>query len=209
MSVWLGASIHPLCMAVCPLYICIPLIWPYTPICPYAPCTLCPPIHQYVPHTFWGLWRASKQSICHGGFGGHHTLVHLSQICVSVSTPIYPSVHKSYQLLSISVSHFSTGCLWMYAQLHAIDFFFSLNCFHSVSSFCYHSYDHYSSCGCCVLWYVISPHNCYHGPLIDGASSDTRSAWCGSATTADTTELSRCYWPCHCAAAVTSISDTS
>ena len=30
--------------------------------------------------------------------------------------------------------------------------------------------DYYSSGDCCVLWYIISPLNSYHGPLLDGAS---------------------------------------
>ena len=37
-----------------------------------------------------------------------------------------------------------------------------------------------------VLWYIISHLIVYHSPLLDGASSNIRSAWCGSATTTDT-----------------------
>ena len=37
-----------------------------------------------------------------------------------------------------------------------------------VSNVCYHGYNHYSH-DCCVFQYIISPHNCYHGPLLDGA----------------------------------------
>ena len=60
-----------------------------------------------------------------------------------------------------------------------------------------------------VLQYIIAPHNCYHGPFLDGASSNIRSAWCSSATTADTEALLRCCWPCHCVPAATPVSDAS
>ena len=61
-----------------------------------------------------------------------------------------------------------------------------------------------------MVWYIISPLNSYCGPLLDGASSNFRSVSCGSATTAANTKaLWRCYWPCHCAAAATSILDAS
>ena len=59
------------------------------------------------------------------------------------------------------------------------------------------------------LCLLVHPLNSYHGPLLDGASSNIRSAWGGSATTTDTKTLCRCCWPCNCAAAAASISDAS
>ena len=69
----------------------------YTPILLYIPPTSAhplyihiSPIHQYVPYLPWGL-------------GGICTLVHLSDISVSVSTSICPSVHNSHTSCSPSL----------------------------------------------------------------------------------------------------------
>ena len=42
---------------------------------------------------------------------------------------------------------------------------------------------------------------------LDGASSNIRSAWCGSTTTTDTKACWRCGWPCQCATGATSVSN--
>ena len=135
--------------------------------------------------------------------------VHLSAIlCLSV----HSFATQFITVMPVALHHcglllYWTGCLWMYAQLHAVDLFFSLLCFHYVSGFFYNGCD--CCCDCGVLWYIISPHNCYHGPLLDGASSDIRPAYCGSTTTTNTKECWRCCWPCHCATVATSVSEAS
>ena len=67
----------------------------------------------------------------------------------------------------------------------------------------------HSSNDSCMLQYIISPFSGYPGSLLNGASSNIRSAWFGSATTADTKALWRCCWPCHCTTAEPSILNAS
>ena len=59
-----------------------------------------------------------------------------------------------------------------------------------------------------VIWAVI----CFFsdcGSFLDGASRNIGVAWSGSTTTLDAERLQRCYWPCLCATAATSIFDAS
>ena len=130
-----------------------------------------PPICLCIPSY---ISMALHTSICSpyvmGTFGGH-----LSDISVSVSTSICFSGHNSHTNCSPS--------LWVTCSLlhgrasvpFCSGYCFScstgLEAYGCMLSFCYHSYNHYSSCECWVVWYFISPHNCYHGPLLDGASS--------------------------------------
>ena len=186
-------------MSVCPLYIWTPWYICMTPY-PLHICMFC------VPHMSWDL-GASVHPICLGVFWG--TTVHLWGILVSVSTPICFSVHNSHA--SFSPSLWVASLLdWIPMDVCYVSCCCSFLCsFHYVSSFYYHGYDYYFSGDCCVFFYVISSLSGYHGPLLDGASSNIRLAWCGSATTTDTKALWKCCWPCHCAAAATSISDAS
>ena len=99
--------------------------------------------------------------------------VHLSGISVSVSTSICLSVHNSHT--SCSPSLWLPSLLdWIPMDIYYASFCCSFLC--SVSSYYYHGYDYYSFNDCCVLWYVISPLNSYHGPLLDRASSNIGSA---------------------------------
>ena len=78
---------------------------------------------------------------------------------------------------------------------------------HYVSCF-YYSYDYYSSSYGGVFWAII----CFisdHGSFPEGASYNIGSAWSGSTTTLGAEKLWRCYWPCLCATAATSIFDAS
>ena len=78
---------------------------------------------------------------------------------------------------------------------------------HYVSHF-YYGYEYYSSSYVGVLWAVI----CFisdHGSYPDGASCNIGSVGSGSTTTLDAKRLWRCYWPCLCATAATSIFDAS
>ena len=81
-----------------------------------------------------------------------------------------------------------TGCLWMYAMLHAVDFFFFV-----VFSLCLKPLLSQPQL-LLLLWLLCAPvchpplNHC-HCPLLNGVSSNIRSAQCGSATTADTKEL--------------------
>ena len=144
---------------------------------------------------------ASVHPICLGSFGG---------ISTSIRHPfISPSVHNSHT--SCSPSLWVASVLnWMPVDICYASCSSSFLCsFHYVSSFYYHGCDYYSSSDCCVFHYIISSLSGYNGSLLDGASHNIRSAWCGSTTTADIKALWRCCWPCHCATAATSISDAS
>ena len=81
-------------------------IHPYAPIHPYTPCSLCPHTPECCPYVMGTLggFCVSQMS-----WGLLVVSVYLSEISVSVSTSVCPSVHKSYQLLPIIVGHFSTG----------------------------------------------------------------------------------------------------
>ena len=185
----LGASVCPH-TSVHPQYIQTIPAQSYAPICLntpihlYAPYSLYICLFSYVSHMSWGLGRESVYPICTGVFWG--TSVHLSGISVSVGTSICLSVHNSHA--SCSPSLWATSLLdWMLMEVYYASCCCSFLCsFHYVSSFYYHDCDYYSSSDCCVFWYTVSSLNSYHGPLLDGASSNMKSARCGSATTADT-----------------------
>ena len=72
----------------------------------------------------------------------------------------------------------------------------------------YYGYDYYSSSYtgvfCAVICFISD-----HGFFLDGASINVGSVWSGSTTTLDAERLWRCYWPCLCAIAATSIFDAS
>ena len=166
--VWLGDVHTSPCMAIHPCTFIYP---PYTSMFPICHETMGACVHP----------------ICHGTLEGHLYIgTSVRHFCVLVH-PFAPQF-----IMVILVAHYHcgsllywTGCLSMYTQLHVVLFIV-------VFSWCLKllppqlwPLDPYSFYDCCVLWYVISPHNCYHGPILDGASSNIRSAWCGSATTPD------------------------
>ena len=90
--------------------------------------SICLPVCPYVPICLMDL-GASVHPICHGVFWG--TSVHLLGISVSVSTSIYLSVHNNQTSCSplLWAASYCSGCLWMYAMLHAVDLFFSCSVF--------------------------------------------------------------------------------
>ena len=104
--------------------------------------------------------------------------------------------------IPLSVGHFGGISTWGVHVLILV---------HSCSSLClmfYYSYDYYSSSYGGVFWAVICfISDC--GSFPDGASCNIGSAWSGSTTTLDAKRLWRCYWPCLCATAATSIFDVS
>ena len=109
-------------------YVCLcggtihPPIQLYTPTCLFTPhvsiasCTsVCPPIHQYV-------------SICHGDFGAS---VHSYTCQTFLYLSVHPFASQFITVIPVALHNCGsllcwTGCLWMYAQLHAVDLFFSL-----------------------------------------------------------------------------------
>ena len=159
----------------------------------------------YIMGTFWGELYICQTFLC----------LSLHPFAPQFITVI-PATHYDCGSFSVPICseycfflHYLTGWLQMYVQAHAVDLFLFFVVLHFVSSFCYHGYNHYSSCDSCVLQYFISLYNQYHGPLLDGASSKVGSVWYGIATTTDTEGLLWCCWPCHCATAATSVSDAS
>ena len=196
--VGLGGIYMPPCLYV--LCIFVHPIHPNSPIPPVLLYVLCSP-------DVMGTWGRHQYISCLELFWG--ASVHLSGILVSVSTSICLSVHNSHA--SCCPSFWVASLLdWILMDVcYTSCCCFFLCSFHYASSLYYHGYVYYSSGDCCDFWYVISSLNGYHGPLLDGAFSNIRLAWCGSATTADTKALWKCCWPCHCATAATSISDAS
>ena len=207
-------SIHPLYIHM-PLYVCIP---PYIHMPPYicTPPYICmspyPLVHlyvlpvPYVPHMLWGLGGHLYTPYVLGPLGAS---VYLSGILLSVGTSICLSDHNSHA--SCFPSLWVTSLLdWMPMDVCYASCCCSFLCiFHYVPSFYYHGYDDYCSSDCCMFMYILSFLNKYHGPHLDGASSNIRSAWCGTAATTDTNVLWRCCWPCYCAIVATCISDAS
>ena len=187
----------------------------YTPVHLYAPCTsVCPihPVHQYVlsipyvPHMSWKLWGHLYTPYV--GVFWRHQYICQAFLCLSV----HPFASQFITVIPVA-SHdcglllYWTGCLWMSGTLHAVVPFFVVSFISQASATMAMTTTPLVTC---VFWYTISSLNGYHGPLLDGASSNIRPAWCGFATNADTKALWRCCWPlCHCAAVATSISDAS
>ena len=106
-----------------------------------------------------------------------------------------------------------TGGLWMYAKdmcyrlVLIVLFLCSVFIMSQVSATM--STTTTPTCNCCMFQYFVPPHDCYHGPHVDGATSNIVSAWCGAATTVDTEEHKTCCWPCHCATAATWVPNAS
>ena len=191
----LGASIYL-------LYIQTPPICLHALICLNAPNTYMPPC----PCTSVCFQGTSTYDMEIGGICSPHMSWGYQHICLTFwCLSVYPlplSSQQSCPLLPITVGCFLTGldaygCLLSFMVL-------SLSLFYYVLSLYYYS----SSSDYGVFWYVICFIG-YHGHLLDGASSNIRSACCGSAATADTKALWRCCWPVHCATATSSISDAS
>ena len=140
-------------MAPYPLYICM------FPLYHMFPCVKGLGGHLYTPYVLGSFW--GHQYICQ------------AFLCLSV----HPFASQFISHTSCSTS------LWIFTGLDAygcllcfILLFLSLQCFHYASSFYSCGYDYSSSSDCCVLWYIISPLSGYHGTLLDGASSNIRSA---------------------------------
>ena len=145
----------------------------YAPIHLYTPRL---PIHLYVlptpcvPNMSWDMGDICTPHMSLGLLGAS---VYLSGISVSVSATICLSVHNSHTSCSPS--------LWVASLLDWVpmDVCYASCCcsflcsFHYVLNFYHHSYNYfYSSSDCFVFWYIISSLNGYHGPLLDGASSN-------------------------------------
>ena len=161
--------------------------------------------------------------ICQGDLGA-------SVIDISVSQYIHlPPVHKSYQLLNIIVGHMQSSvwlalvpicsgyCFFLLYWTGGLQMCTQASCCWLVLFLCSIFIMSQASTTMatttttmtCLLWYFVSPHDCYHGSLLDGASSNIRSVWYSSAATAYTEGLWRCCWPYYCAAAATSVSNVS
>ena len=155
-----------------PLYLHMPLIHPYA--------LHIPPVHLYVP-----LYHILP--ICHGNFGVIYT-PHMSlgllegdkYICQTfLCLPVHPFASQFITVIPAAPHHcglllYWTGCLWMSVILHAVVPFFA------VFSLCLKPLLHTAMTTtplvAVVFWYIISPLNSYHGPLLDGASSNNWSA---------------------------------
>ena len=94
---------------------------------------------------------------------------------MSVSTSI---ASKFKTVIPVASHHcglllYWTGCLWMSAMLHAVVPFFVVFIMSQASTTMAMTNTPLVTV---VFWYIISSLNGYHGPLLDGASSDIRSA---------------------------------
>ena len=151
------------------------LICPYSPhtsVCPYPlyicmfSFTICSPYamgtrrHLYTPYVL-------------GSFGGHH-YIYQAFMCLSVHpfapqfiTDILVAPHHCGLLL-----HW-TGFLWMCAMLHAVVPFFVVFIMSQASTTMAMTTTPPLTY---VFWYIVSCLNGYHDPLLDGSSSNIRSA---------------------------------
>ena len=95
-------------------------VYPCTSVCPHTPvCSL------YI----MGFEGASVHPICHGDFQQEPVHWYLCQTFLSLS--VYPFAPHFIMVIPVAPHHcgsllYWTGCLWMYAQLHAVDLVLSL-----------------------------------------------------------------------------------
>ena len=174
-----------------------------SPICP--PCS---PGYLYVLglHVTWGC--GTLQMFGHPPYFGHPP-------CSPVHMYIVEGIYMRYRKYTPYVGGLGNQhicqAFWC-LSVHPLHVYSASSCtflvVYCVSSPYHHVYDYYSSCDCGVFWHVIS-FTGYHGSLFNGASYNIGSALCGSATTIDTKMSWKCYWPCLCATAATSIFDAS
>ena len=159
-------SVHAPVHVHTPPYIHMPSILPCTSVC--SPYTICFP---YV----MGTGGASLHPICLGSLLG--ASVHLSSISVSVSTSTALLVHNSHtsccpslwvtslpDWIPLGLCYASCCCSFLCSV-----FIMSQACT-TMSTTTTPSSDF------CVLQYIMSPLNGYHGPLLHEASSIIRSA---------------------------------
>ena len=131
------------------------------------------------PYMSWEHWATFVRHFC---------------VCQFICCPSFPTRHNSCSTSLWVTCSLMYGWLWYLCILHTVflalldwrptdrcsgymlltcSFFFVVSS--SYFNYCYHNYDHYSSCDCCVLQYLISPLGCYHGPLLDGATTNIGS----------------------------------
>ena len=195
-------------------YICMPPRGVDIPIChPYSF------VHLYVLRGFCMLWRVVRGPL-HVG--------HLPYTSPCMGCPPYVLHPPLISWLPCASVCFGDICMWygeyfpyvgsigvfphvlgvLGESAHGVSIcFLNILIVHYVSHF-YYGYDYYSSSYSGVLWAVI----CFisdHGSFPDKASCNIGSVWSGSTTTLDAVRLWRCYWPCLCAAAATSIFNAS
>ena len=168
---------------------------------------------SYVPSNNWGCFGQASRSLSYSYLFidtvvvCRHIIIHracqlaccLPQHLLYVITICY---HEPVVLQKIKNSSYSYHAMMIIITLKAKWVFFYVSL--------YYCYYHHSTCDSCVLQYSIFSHNdCYNGPHLDGATSDTWSAKCGSTTTSNAQGHRRCFWHCHCAAVETSVPDAS
>ena len=190
----------PPCLCT-PLYVHMPPVHLYAPICSYAPRGVHPhgPHALSVPTWFWSI-------VCCGGLffyfmciGAHHPYlgcIVILRLSVLMWGP-FPSIEGFGGYIPHHLGRFGGTSALCCSHVHSYTFFVV----HYVSRLD-HSSDYDSSSYCGIFWPVIS----VSGSLPNRVS---RKPWCGSTTTLDAEELWKCSWLCFCAAAAYSIFNAS